>query len=370
MKILRVALCFLLTPLFSSCIESIVFDDGQMRKPVVHCVLVNDSIQTMRLFWSKKVGERECLPLVDVNAFILKLGDSGQVVDTSCVFQHYDGDVWKAKMFPLNRQKYQLVVACHKGDTLTATTTMPDRYSFLITEKGIPSWLHNESVSWSYSYKIVALRPGTPFATLKDPVETSYVWMQGCTEYGHRIPGTYTSLKWYDDPNSTFADHITTDHLYVDDFNVTGKTVSDLKYLYNLDIYPEQDNWRLVLCPDLPLHKEVVRIVHPVGYSNGLTGEELKNSPYFSKFDFTLTVELDETKVRGGQSYDPVVASFVSYEYDRYLKDVYTRHFNDDNFIMSLYDTDNIYSNISGGCGIFGAKYVHPEKWIKKTLFP
>ena len=51
--------------------------------------------------------------------------------------------------------------------------------------------------------------------------------------------------------------------------------------------------------------------------------------------------------------------------YDRYLKDVYTKHFNKDNLALSQYDTDNIYTNINGGIGIFGA--IHYGAYIKSA---
>lgn len=362
MNKLYVLLFAALSPLMVSCVDSIVFDTREERKPVVHCVLINDSTQTMELFWSKMMGESECLPITEADAYILRMGDYGEILDTSCRFQHFGGRTYKSSFFPTRRQKYQLIVVLPGGDTLRAQTTMPDDYILHVREIS----RNDAKVKSSYSYCILARRPGIPpLYKYIDPLEASYVWIQGRTTHGRLYPETHTFLYWWEDTTGQFADHLATDHLNVDDFNVTGKVVSDLKCLYDLEWYPEWDDWRLVLCPDLPLHKKILRIVHPVNYSNGLTDEELKSSPFVSTSDFTLSVELDETRVNGGHLSVPVMGNFVSYEYDRYLKNVYTRHFNEDNFVVSVYDTDNIYSNISGGVGIFGANHIYPETAIK-----
>ena len=42
-------------------------------------------------------------------------------------------------------------------------------------------------------------------------------------------------------------------------------------------------------------------------------------------------------------------------EYDTYLRALYVKLQNKNDFVLSSYDYDNVYSNIKGGTGIFGA---------------
>lgn len=46
---------------------------------------------------------------------------------------------------------------------------------------------------------------------------------------------------------------------------------------------------------------------------------------------------------------------FVSEEYDAYLRALYAKFQNKNDFVLLSYDYDNVYSNIKGGTGIFGA---------------
>lgn len=59
-----------------------------------------------------------------------------------------------------------------------------------------------------------------------------------------------------------------------------------------------------------------------------------------------------------------VVLISVSEDYDRYLKDVIIRKMKEDSDdITILYDREQLYSNIDGGVGIFGAKLTYYLPW-------
>ena len=47
---------------------------------------------------------------------------------------------------------------------------------------------------------------------------------------------------------------------------------------------------------------------------------------------------------------------FVSEEYDKYLRSVYILNTQLDNNFTSVFSTDNAYTNIEGGVGIFGSE--------------
>jgi hypothetical protein len=50
------------------------------------------------------------------------------------------------------------------------------------------------------------------------------------------------------------------------------------------------------------------------------------------------------------------VFSFVSDEYDEYLRSVYIKNSKTKHDFTSIYSTESVYSNIEGGVGIFGSE--------------
>ena len=101
-----------------------------------------------------------------------------------------------------------------------------------------------------------------------------------------------------------------------------------------------------------------MRIDIPKDYHSGKTQEELKDSPIYTDISFVLARPFPTSwsnydgpyQERGGL-YDIYI---LSDEADNYFKDVYRKHLNKDNFLFE-YDTENIYTNIKGGIGVFGA---------------
>ena len=98
-----------------------------------------------------------------------------------------------------------------------------------------------------------------------------------------------------------------------------------------------------------------MRIDHPAYFRNGLTEKDLEVNFNYSDQCFYLEGDYSD-------DYDPLTGSsflnevhFVSEEYDAYLRTMYVKLQNKNDFVLSSYDYDNVYSNIKGGIGIFGA---------------
>lgn len=120
----------------------------------------------------------------------------------------------------------------------------------------------------------------------------------------------------------------------------------------------EQLAWYPAKLGDLQLHQGFVRIDIPKDYRSGQPQEELTDTPVYSDKSFALARPFPTSwpdndgpyQERGGL-YDIYI---LSDEADHYFKDVYRKHLNKDNFLFE-YDTENVYSNIEGGIGVFGA---------------
>ena len=57
---------------------------------------------------------------------------------------------------------------------------------------------------------------------------------------------------------------------------------------------------------------------------------------------------------------------FLSDEYDSFLRDLYVKNLSKDDFILSTYNRYNIYTNIQGGVGVFGAEN---DTWAERSFF-
>lgn len=106
-----------------------------------------------------------------------------------------------------------------------------------------------------------------------------------------------------------------------------------------------------------------MRIDHPGNFRNGLSEDDLKNSYYYSDRSFFIGGDYSDEHNAYAIKYYSIIDNrsflnevhFVSDDYDTYLRELYVKLQNRDDFILSSYDYNNVYSNINGGAGIFGA---------------
>ena len=239
-------------------------------------------------------------------------------------FHYVDGNRWESdKVFPIEGGKhYRLTVEIPGREPLQAETTCPVAYR--------PAYftdLHEVHSMDDHSmyYQI------EQFPTDKSHIKTSPVWVFA--------KGIHKTLESCDE----YYPYIVTDHPYADDFNINGHKFSELSFEGDFDghcmaiSWPAFHNMRRMM-PELPLHDQFVRIEH------------LDTSRFHM-----LAGPIEYPKV--GEPYqDHLVFSFVSDEYDEYLRSVYVKNRKLDHDITRIYSTEGVYSNIEGGVGIFGSE--------------
>ena len=112
------------------------------------------------------------------------------------------------------------------------------------------------------------------------------------------------------------------------------------------------------------MHKQFVRIEHPSGFWNGIKEEDLKRSYQFSTSSFLILGNY--TNYSSGLEPFLIEVRFLSDEYDSFLRDLYVKNLSKDDFILSTYNRYNIYTNIQGGVGVFGAEN---DTWAERSFF-
>jgi|SRR5574344_7735 hypothetical protein len=119
----RLAVCLLAAGLLiitGGCVSEVTIITDGTRKPVLNCVLTNDSVQTLRLTWSLNIDDRPLVIPIDTATINLYKEDS--LVGS---FQPAgDGD-WTLTYLPQYGATYHLQAVLSDGTHLTASTTMP-----------------------------------------------------------------------------------------------------------------------------------------------------------------------------------------------------------------------------------------------------
>ena len=322
----------------TGCVESIVMDPGEDDLPVmVNCVLeAGRGKQTLYLRYVKGKSMSEYIPVE--NATVRMEASEGLIREIEFKYvgdSKYEAgpEVHISQNFPVTLQigqkvTYTLSVEIPGRETIRAKTTVPANAS--------PSYYSDyfeNAVDFYFTCGMPIDRESQDKAD-EPAIYTSPVWI--------------FASKWKHAANESAKNrypYLVTDHPFADDFNSTGLEFSDLVIEGDPDpddiSAPFKNTWPAFKgmrqrMPDLPLHDGFIRIDH------------LDNKPF----------HLLAGPLRYMESYqDHFDFFFVSEEYDKYLRSVYILNTQLDNNFTSVFSTDNAYSNIEGGVGIFGAVF-------------
>ena len=149
----RFASCLFLSGsfFFTSCVKELPFDSAEGEVPVVNCLLINDTIQSLSLTQSVKITDP--LYVKEIPDAEISLSTNGEVVG---YFERKSYGTWQLKYTPVEGNVYDLLVKLADGKELKATTTMPvanrfepqideDRYptrNFIQYTEGFPCWIY------------------------------------------------------------------------------------------------------------------------------------------------------------------------------------------------------------------------------------
>ncbi len=326
-KVRNFPLLFLLVLLMTSCLEDIDLDTGE-RILNVYCILREGPVQELELSYiaptggtSSPVGEGVVILLYDGNAPV------GQFIQTS-------DTKWKMDYSPDGGHTYRLEVKVPGEEMLTAET----RYPRTGTLQHLKATWGNTSLGAS-GFKL-------------DAPEDQILWCY----FENTLEGP------------AFADYIATDHP-----NVDGRGETIYPFDASLPIYQSgtlSEHFCLGgsvfnhLFSDVPplFHENSLRILHPAGFNRSLGDEKLEI--YYDSNPSTRAHEFGSTSIFGigGMTRSAMLADLViesvSAEYDSYLSDYYYRLHDAGDFTALVY-SQNFYSNILNGTGIFGASFAY-----------
>ncbi len=314
-----------LTTAMAGCVETITLDPGEENLPVmVNCLLSPDNdVQTLYLQYVKGKSAVDYIPIKDADVYLI--GSFLGKLDT-LYFNYVEENVWEARdehKRIRGGEKYSLSVEMPGREAIHAVTRCP--FAFrpkLFTD------LHEVNSMDLYSiYYQIEVNP----ADYDKEIWTSPVWVFAKGKH-----------KKYEDCDEYYP-YLVTDHPYSDDFNINGLKFKDLLLDGESDGTTCAISWQAFhnmrrMMPELPLHDDFVRIDH------------------LDTARFHILAGPLECPQSGEPHQDHFVFMFVSDEYDKYLRSVYVKNRKIEHDITTIYSTENVYSNIEGGVGVFGSE--------------
>ena len=383
-----------LTGIMTSCIEYVNMDSREEMPVVVNCVLTRDTVQTLRLYRMRVLSETMNAPIEDATVYLQGRDNNGKF-QTVAEFHRTEGINWEAKFQPEYDTDYGLLIKVPGKEDITATTRFPEdlrliqccRFATFVTDTGMIGnyskgyGMHTAEVRKGKYYTEWNWRKKENGEAFKAYIQVSEnpckIWAFSHVDTTYVSPGR-DMLNLLNEDQFQFSGskqplskYIATNHPGADRFNITPGRLADLNYWNRPDKVFDQNisQWCLYLCPDVPLFDGFVRIDHPGNFRNGLTEDDLKNSYYYSDRSFFIGGDYSDEhnayaiKAMPFPPYYDIIDNrsflnevhFVSDEYDTYLRELYVKLQNSNDFILSSYDYNNVYSNINGGVGIFGA---------------
>ena len=317
---------------FLSCTQEISLDAGE-RVVIVECILSCDSIQTLKLFLSHaKDGNDKSEPITEADVTLFDETKN----ETAGTFHYAGGKDWTLNYAAEPEHTYRLAIDVKSHDHISAQQTMPKQVKLACHI----AW-GSTAGDYKQYHKYGEDFHGTGFGINSVPAKT---WIYAIC-YDEKTGETHV------------ADEICSDFPYLDNFNLTGETyvppIVELEALVGL--YP------LKVCSYLtgaPLYKQYMRtnadLVDP---------KESEHQVFIVSGSFYYYDNPNRAQPLGSKG--GVYFTTVSDDYDRYLLEaIHYQQQQESNDLTTIYKHDNIFSNIKGGVGIFGAKTEYRSDWV------
>lgn len=320
--------------LLFGCVEPIVLDPGEKDLPVmVYCVLKNNiilgraekTVQTLNLMYVKGKSQADYIPVVEATVYLE--GDEKKIP-----FAYKGGDLWETEaMFIKSGVEYVLKIEIPGRGLISAKTQTIQGSSFDV--RRLPLGEKREPF-----YQVFA-----EFQFWEDAQENEAIWVTAGEQTGPSEEDTEQLI------------YLTTNYPHADGFNIMGKRYSELSFRGTAGsdmgkMYESIFNFAKKEIADYPLYDKFVRIGN------------FKSEESFFIVPGPLFEPRNQVPVfyfyNGSPDAMPWRYSFLNVycvpeEYDKYLREVYTKSKSLEHDLTSAYDTSNLHSNIEGGVGIF-----------------
>ena len=368
---------FILMVTLSSCIRDLIMDAKERPQVVVVCVLSDDPVQTLQLSFTKGASLAAAPVLTDAVAVLYEQGNAvGE-------FNRGSDGIWRLEYAAIPGYTYRLEVQVPGYDLIYAEQMMPTEYPY---------------VGVHYFCKLSGyVEPWSGWVTEKDPAgdHTYRSWPADEEQPGYETFYLSESASpiWicamnYNEETSCHevAEYICTD-AEAEKINVTDEVYEPLKKEvpnpfkfsgYDAGMAETFYSARqMELYPTLegkPLYKSYVCI--PKGRHVFSLSGSFKGIDYSKKMSYGSLVDVvTYTETKGGQedvteTNGYILFTTLSADYEKYMMEAANyQQIMESSDISTIYLRDNLFTNISGGVGIFGARISRKYPWTSSYTY-
>ncbi|MBR5736146.1 MAG: DUF4249 family protein [Bacteroidales bacterium] len=315
----RVCIFLILVTALTSCVKDVVLDAKEDPFLAVFCVLKNESVQELKLSFTKSATMNAAPRVTEATAVLTDLTEGREAGR----FVRVADTLWRLNYSAIPTHSYRLEITVPGREPVWAEQTMP-------AEPPVESEKHLFGDISYYNMRITDFMAEGFRYRFTVPCTT---WIYAKNFDKDKFVGSWE--PW--DDVWVPAEELCTDYPYVDDFNLTGKILEGTEERSNTMLDAIADRYHL---SGYPIHRDFLRIPK---------AEEQTQYPITIDGDFSLF-----SGGNNGHNYVCFVA--LSDDYDSYLLNAYQQYYaeqSDD--LSSIYLRDNLYGNIHGGIGIFGS---------------
>ena len=316
----------------TSCVKDVILDAMDEPQVVVECILSDEPVQTLYLVYTKGAS-RETAP--ELPEAVVMLTDLTEGREAGCFSPAADGS-WQLAYAAVPGHRYRLDVTVPGHEPIWAEQAMPEALGVEVRWHSWDPVSKDNNVGYTFRLR-----------NTKSPV-----WFYGIDYPTADSPGEITQL-------------LCTDYPGVDDYNL-DKTVSSAG---SYTLYNERSLWggsdfHTTTYPALvgaPFHNHYLRLP--------ANEEDVTDEFYVSG---TFKAYISDHKRFMTAEVRPAELHYLcaSEDYDRFIRDgCLLREIKSSTDLANIYVRDNVYSNIHGAIGLFGAKMERMLKWEGKETW-
>ena len=361
----------------SSCIRDVIMDAKERPQVVVVCVLSDDHVQTLQLSFTKGASLAEAPVLTDAVAVLYEQGNAvGE-------FKRGSDGIWRLEYAAVPGHTYRLEVQVPGYDMIYAEQMMPTEQAYVEVHyfcnlsgyvEPWSGWVTEKDPAGDHTYRSWPADEEQPgYETFYLAESASSIWI--CAMNYNEETASHEVAEYICTDAETEKINVT-DEVYEplkkevpNPFKFSGYDAGMAETFYSacqMELYPT--------LAGKPLYKSYVCIPkgrHVFSLSGSFKGIDYsKKMSYGSLVDVVTYTETkgDQEDVTETNGY--ILFTTLSADYEKYMMEAANyQQIMESSDISTIYLRDNLFTNISGGVGIFGARISRKYPWTSSYTY-
>ena len=370
------AILFILMVTLSSCIRDVIMDAKERPQVVVVCVLSDDPVQTLQLSFTKGASLAEAPALTEAVAMLY---DGTKAVGE---FKRGSDGIWRLEYAAIPGHTYRLEVQVPGYDLIYAEQMMPTEYPYVEVHyfcnlsghvEPWSGWVTEKDAAgdWTFrSWPEDEEQPGYETFYLSESASPIWICAMNYNEETscHEVAEYICTDAQADKINLTDEVYEPLKKEVPNPFKFSGYDAGMAETFYSasqMELYPT--------LAGKPLYESYLCIPkgrHVFSLSGSFKGIDYSKKIYGSLVDdvtYTQT-RADQEDVTENNGY--ILFTTLSADYEKYMMEAANyQQVMGSSDISTIYLRDNLFTNISGGVGIFGARISRKYPWTSSYTY-